>query len=117
MCCAALEHFIGLTEGRFARASLPCVDPAHENQVKNHSLRKPKNGAPVTSKSFKGRATRHVVLPGNAERLSEDEWPGDVAQALLPVRVFSMAAGLVATRTTYKTAQPRVPVLLNPARS
>src|SRR5579863_10023233 len=41
----------------FARS---CVDLAHENQVKSPSLRRPKTGAPVTSESFKARATRPV---------------------------------------------------------
>jgi len=33
------------------------VDPAHEKQVKIPSLLRPKTGAPVTSESFKARAT------------------------------------------------------------
>jgi hypothetical protein len=62
------------TRGRASdwSASIPCVDPAHQNQVKSPSLQKPKTGAPATSKSIKARTTRHTwheqyrLKPGNA---------------------------------------------------
>jgi hypothetical protein len=42
----------------------PCVDPIHVKKVKSPSLQKPKTGAPLTSRSFKARATRQLQVKG-----------------------------------------------------